>query len=245
MTGVQTCALPISRSALVLLSAAVAWVGYVAVEPLLRRQKPEWLISWTRLLAGGWRDPRVGRDVLVGMAVGCALAVVAHALVALPWWLDLPGVYPRSRLEAVNTWPMFLFGVLGRVPVYGLLFIVLDAIVQRVTGRNWAAPLAGALLVATAIFASANLTVPLASLFTVAVCAPVLALRRSKFAGPVTLTALVLTIILVWNVPLDLRQGTSYFPYSLATIALLLGLALHGFRCALAGRKLFPSVLED
>jgi hypothetical protein len=41
-----------------------------------------------------------------------------------------------------------------------------------------------------------------------------------------------------------LRRSTSYFPYSVATIALLVGVALYSFRCALAGRKAFVGVLE-
>ncbi len=234
-----------ARGGVVLLNAAVVWVGYVAVEPMLRRQLPGWLISWTRLLAGGWRDARVGRDVLVGIMVGCFIAVVAYSLIALPWWFDLPGVYPKFQQGAVNNWPAFLFGTLGRAPVVSLLLIFLDAIVQRLTGRDWAAVLAGALLVGTAIFASANLTAALASLLTVAVLAPLLSLRKSKFAGPLVLTALVMTMLLLWNVPLDLRRSTSYFPYSVATIALLVGVALFSFRCALGGRKVFVGVLED
>ena len=40
-----------------LLFAAVLWVFYLALEPYARRMWPHALISWARLLAGGWRDP--------------------------------------------------------------------------------------------------------------------------------------------------------------------------------------------
>jgi serine/threonine-protein kinase len=62
-----------------LLFAALFWVGYLALEPYVRRQWPHTLISWNRLLAGRWRDPLVGRDVLVG----CALGVLAQVLFAV------------------------------------------------------------------------------------------------------------------------------------------------------------------
>ena len=39
---------------------------YIALEPYVRRRWPATLVSWSRLLAGGFRDPLVGRDVLVG-----------------------------------------------------------------------------------------------------------------------------------------------------------------------------------
>ena len=42
------------------------WVLYIALEPYVRRRWPATLVSWSRLLAGGFRDPLVGRDVLVG-----------------------------------------------------------------------------------------------------------------------------------------------------------------------------------
>ena len=54
-----------------LLAAAVCWIGYLAVEPFLRRRWPEVLVTWARLLAGDFRDPLVGRDVLIGCAAGC------------------------------------------------------------------------------------------------------------------------------------------------------------------------------
>jgi serine/threonine-protein kinase len=50
--------------------AAVLWVVYVALEPHARRLWPRRLISWTRVLGGRWRDPLVGRDVLIGCTAG-------------------------------------------------------------------------------------------------------------------------------------------------------------------------------
>jgi hypothetical protein len=39
---------------------------------------PELLTSWTRLIAGNWRDPLVGRDVLIGvLAAAGYLAVIS------------------------------------------------------------------------------------------------------------------------------------------------------------------------
>ncbi len=45
----------------------------MALEPFLRRRIPETLITWTRLLAGQIRDPRIGRDILIGLLVGGAV----------------------------------------------------------------------------------------------------------------------------------------------------------------------------
>jgi Protein kinase domain len=56
------------------------WTIYLALEPYVRRHWPQVLVSWTNVLSGHLRDPIVGRDVLVGVA----LAVV--------WVLLLRGV---------------------------------------------------------------------------------------------------------------------------------------------------------
>ena len=58
---------------------SISYVFYLALEPYARRLWPEMLISWVRLFGGRFRDARVGRDVLIGVAAGCAFALV-HSL---------------------------------------------------------------------------------------------------------------------------------------------------------------------
>jgi serine/threonine-protein kinase len=53
-----------------LFGAGFLWLLYIALEPLVRRYWPRRIISWSRVLAGDWRDPLVGRDVLVGAVAG-------------------------------------------------------------------------------------------------------------------------------------------------------------------------------
>ena len=73
-----------------LLSAAFCWLAYLAAEPFLRRRWPEVLVTWTRLVAGEFRDPLVGRDLLVGCAAGTFLAALGIASLHLPGWLGVP-----------------------------------------------------------------------------------------------------------------------------------------------------------
>jgi serine/threonine-protein kinase len=75
------------------------WVLYVALEPYERRRWPATLVSWSRLLAGGFRDPLIGRDILVG----CFLAAFTLALPRFGWfvssWLGYPPPRPFSGSE--------------------------------------------------------------------------------------------------------------------------------------------------
>ena len=57
-----------------LLAGAQLWLSYIALEPFVRRHWPTTIITWTRALSGGWRDPLVGRDILVGILVGMGYA---------------------------------------------------------------------------------------------------------------------------------------------------------------------------
>ncbi|HEX6738314.1 MAG TPA: hypothetical protein VF310_08590, partial [Vicinamibacteria bacterium] len=77
-----------------LLFAGVLWVFYLALEPYVRRFWPRTIISWTRLLAGGPRDPAVARDVLFGMIWGGAIAVVLFGTQALSPRLGYPEPVP-------------------------------------------------------------------------------------------------------------------------------------------------------
>ena len=52
------------------------WTIYVALEPYVRKHWPQVLVSWTNLLAGRVADPVVGRDVLLGTALGVVWALL-------------------------------------------------------------------------------------------------------------------------------------------------------------------------
>ena len=50
--------------------AAIVWMLYVGLEPIIRKRWPQSLVSWSRLIGGAWLDPRVGRDLLIGTLCG-------------------------------------------------------------------------------------------------------------------------------------------------------------------------------
>ena len=95
--------------------AATAGLMYLAFEPYLRKSAPEHVISWNRLLAGDWRDPLIGRDILIGAAAAAALntiyVLVGYVLPALqgkPTYLKITDQY----LNALN----LMFGGVSGFP---------------------------------------------------------------------------------------------------------------------------------
>jgi serine/threonine-protein kinase len=109
-------------------------VLYLALEPYVRKRWPETIISWTRVLAGRFRDPLVGRDILLG----CLLGVAVQALSDAPRWLNLDPRRPETiRLLSLAS-PRHLFGEFldGQihsllVPMLVLVLLLLFGVVLR------------------------------------------------------------------------------------------------------------------
>jgi serine/threonine-protein kinase len=59
------------------------WLLYMALEPAIRARWPHSLITWNRVLAGQWRDARVGSHVLIGATIATAMI---YMLLWGTWW---------------------------------------------------------------------------------------------------------------------------------------------------------------
>jgi len=81
-----------------LLVGGFGLLGYAVVEPYGRRFLPGAMVSWVRVTRGRWRDPLVGRDLLLGLAFGGFLGVTV--LVRMRWVGDGPPMLP-VQLEAL------------------------------------------------------------------------------------------------------------------------------------------------
>jgi hypothetical protein len=85
-----------------LLQAGMLWVLYVAIEPYGRRFWPDGLLGWTRLLSGRLRDPRIGRELLIGSALGGLLILNDMLSAVAPYAFGRPPGIPALG-EAVRT----------------------------------------------------------------------------------------------------------------------------------------------
>src|SRR6185295_20405547 len=71
-------------------SGAYLWILYVALEPFVRKSWPGWIISWSRLLGGDYRDPLVGRDLLIGVVFGAGIIALQMLAWVFPQWIGKP-----------------------------------------------------------------------------------------------------------------------------------------------------------
>ena len=71
-------------------TAFYLWLLYIALEPFVRRRWPHRIISWSRLLRGEFRDPLVGRHILIGSACGALVVALTTLSPAVMRWLGIP-----------------------------------------------------------------------------------------------------------------------------------------------------------
>ena len=76
VAGFQTFGYLILTISAALLWGGAMWMLYLAIEPWIRRNWPQAIISWSRLISGQLRDPVVGRDILFGVAFGILWLVI-------------------------------------------------------------------------------------------------------------------------------------------------------------------------
>jgi hypothetical protein len=216
--------------------SGMVWLLYIALEPYVRRLWPELLISWSRLLSGSIRDPRVGRDILIGGVAGVLLALSAPLQALLPSWLGRTPAPPIPPSLAVLSGvgpavAQFLRSFDLFVPVF-LLFLILLA---RVTLRNQWAALGAITVLWSALIALQSVNL----LLDLAIFAPFIVLILYVLMR-LGLLAMVGMVVLQVN-PLETPVSVSswYAGASLLQPLVAVALAAFAFHISLAGRPLF------
>jgi serine/threonine-protein kinase len=230
--------------------AALLWLYYVALEPFARRLWPEALISWNRLLAGRFRDPLVGRDVLIGALGGVGTMLLIQLAVAVPYWFGLASVPAGTTglREEYHTLlaPRHALGEALSVPTQAVRFALLDLLfllLLRVLLRRQG--LAAAVFVVCQV--ALNLTVvgnPAISWVFRALEFSVVVFIAMRF-GLLALAALLSVQLLLQVFPMTPNLWCWYAGSGLFAMALVVALAAFGFHTARAGRPLFHPAMHD
>jgi serine/threonine-protein kinase len=221
---------------LVLITSVLFWVLYIALEPFVRRRWPHILVSWTRLLSGDWRDPLLGRDILLGCGVGMLIAL----MVAVG---SLNGTAPpptEVMTAAGGGWfTASLIGVLASSALAALGYLCLISTLRVLTRRDSFAVLAvvGFLIVINSQDASSWIAGGVFGLLF----GTVLMFLLMRF-GLVAMLVMFWTEILFLTVPITMHPSAWYSTAGYAALVLIGAVALYGFRTSLAGRPLLDSL---
>jgi serine/threonine-protein kinase len=229
-----------------LLWALVFAFLYLALEPYVRRRWPERLIGWSRLLAGKWRDPMVGRDVLIGVAGGAGHAFLATTASGLPPMLGLaPLATPRIPLVAPYLGVRFAVGAifsaaLGAL-IAGLILIVLlvalTIIFRRkaiAVGALYVVILIGLTIAASRVWSVMPVQVVLAAMLTVVI------VRGGLLA------TVIMQVVFGCLFAMPIATDTSWtFATGIVPLVFVALLALYAFRISLGGQQAISSRLFD
>jgi len=230
-----------------MVAVAIMWMWYIALEPYVRRRWPHALIAWSRFLTGRFRDPLVGRDILLGGV----FALAAHAMFTIETWVSLGFGEPRSSPGfwpwVVLLGPRFQIGQYldGSFVFFGLLFLFLLLGLRLILKREWLAYLGVFALNAVLVVAEQRADQPLAMTL-------VLVLISSLSWSVVVLVPLrfgLLASIFFWFFMRILWTpamcGLSGWQSEASWTALLFiaAVTVYGFHTALAGRPLFRDEL--
>jgi serine/threonine-protein kinase len=142
------------EAAMALIPAQIAWaayrfvlvfVFYLALEPYARRLWPEMLVSWVRFFDNRFTDPRVGRDLLIGVAAGCFLGVSQQLAIWTPQLLGIPdyglstGFWGWESLRGPGSALGLLVGVHVFAVLENFIGLMLFLVLRLVTRRTWIA----------------------------------------------------------------------------------------------------------
>jgi len=225
--------------------SGMLWLIYVALEPYVRRRWPGRIIGWTRLLAGGWRDPLVGRDLLVGTFFGCGLALLAFGRPLAASWLGLPPPRPGD-IVLRGLLLRYAFDMLTAQVLYSLLFasilMFLLLLLTIVTRRERVGVVLLGLLVTSFSFGSGNIVFD--AVFGVMASALTLFVLLRFGMLALVFTEFFLLFFSFYPVTTDF---TAWYAGATAFgVALGVALVLYGLKTSLAGQPLFRgSLLGD
>jgi hypothetical protein len=221
--------------------SCLCWLLYFALEPYVRRHWPWRMISWNRLLAGRFRDPMVGRDLLIGALLGIFMTLMLQLGVIVPSLFGRPSPVP------LVTWPSAFtnvpFHLLMEIPVairdalqwYFLLFLLV-----LLVRRTWLA-----IILVFALHLTYNLTQePELHIFWVAsMGAAVLAsLFVALRFGLLAYTVGLFFCYFLYQVPLTLSPSAWYRWQSLIYMLWPILLVSIGFLVARAARPAFHEI---
>ncbi|HKP83230.1 MAG TPA: protein kinase [Pyrinomonadaceae bacterium] len=223
------------------------WVVYLAFEPFVRRRWPGRIVSWSRLLAGGFRDPLVGRDILIGAVFGLGVIVCNLYLANLvPQLLGAPpGIpwfdFPATQLLGIRSFARGItqqtFGAL--LQSFILLFILLSMYI--ILRRERLAAVVVWLIMTVAL----GLTHETLYAFPVAALATLLVIVVLYRYGLLALISTIFFLHLMIFFPVTSDFSAWYAADYVLALIISLALAVFGFYTSLAGEPLFRGALPD
>ncbi len=219
-----------------LLYAGSMWLLYIALEPYVRRNWPQTIISWTRLVSGKLRDPLVGRDMVSGVLLGMAWVLIFEIGNLFSIRLGDALQFGSSDLlggfrEAVG----YYFNVAGGSIQGALAFFLILVLIKFIVRNQWLAVLVFlAIQVTQRVVGSDHVLLDFA-VWTLVYAVAALAVVRF---GLIALGIGVFLADVLLNVPYSLDFSNWYAAHNLLLVFSFFAIGVWGFYLSLGGKKL-------
>ena len=226
----------VRAAAMGLFDAGLVWLLYMALEPFVRWRWPDSIVGWTRLLGGGFRDPLVGRDILVGSLFGVGMTLIWRSRPLLEAILaGRQSIPPAPGIEELKGPGWFLAGLIdgqkdGITSAMILLFFLFIGMLGG--ARRWPALIFGAIGTLMTFLYTPSTSLPARLIIAVwsAVLLTWVLLRWGALA------AIAAHTIRNWAAPLSLDLSAWYAPQMIVLWILLVALGGYAFWIALGRR---------
>jgi serine/threonine-protein kinase len=214
----------------------------------LRKHAPERVIAWNRLLAGDWRDPLVGRDILIGGVIGLGFMASAVLRYQIPLWLGEPPHIPYgisnpggSALLGARGFPVLFLNQVAASLIFGFMISFLILFFSLLLRRKLFGSAAVWLLIFIFGIAGDISGGQIAGGIVYSILFPTtLVWTASRFGVLATVSNFTFYHLIVFY-PVTSELSAWYAGDFVLCAGVLIALAFYGFYTSLAGEKLFQT----
>jgi serine/threonine-protein kinase len=217
---------------------------YLALEPYLRRSWPQKTISWNRLLAGDFRDPLVGRDILIGAVFGASVISLMFIRILLTKWFasnpGLPDVNDgyATTIFGIAAFTRMLIDQISASIVQACVMVFLILFVSLLLRSEWLGMIAGFLILSGLFVSTSISTSHVIGLLFIVLSNALFVACAARF-GPLALMA-CLTVFHLWVFfPITTEFTAWYAQVFVLDLIFVLALAAYGFYTSLGGQSPF------
>jgi serine/threonine protein kinase len=222
-------------------AAVTLALTYISFEPFVRRSWPQTIVGWSRVLAGGFRDPLVGRDLLIGCLGGVVLALIQAFGSLLYQMVGTSAVRVSTDLVTLagarylgGEFLILIVDTLSKA--LGILFLMF--LFRLLLRKQWLA--AGVVVLVLAAMYAPNEANPFIGWPINIVFFTLMVFLLMQF-GLLAVAVALFVAIFVNQFPVNTDLSVWYAGESAFTVLFTVALALFGFRTALAGQPLFKT----
>jgi hypothetical protein len=218
-----------------LINGMIVWLFYAALEPWVRRKWPQTVISWSRYVSRGIRDPLVGRDLLYGIVFGLIMHLAGVVSPTLHGNSGHPSFPPLETLTSGRLEIAALINTIPPAVISSTLFFFVLFVLRLMIRNQWATAIVFVAMVSFAF--TSDTTTPAVDYSLAVVAYSVYAFAMMRCGLLAALVSSATAEVLLLGTPLDFSAW--YAGMAAVPLLLVLGVAVYAFKTSLGGRRLF------